>query len=206
MRAFRIFGAAGWPSTDQWQVSAKTDRPLTAAEMRERVQRLLADRFRLKSHRETRELPIYHLVVDRDDRRLGPRMKAAVVDCEPFRTGERPIQDSPRDENGLPRCALRFSLAAGIRTARYDGTSTRRLAELLQADVNRAVIDKTGLSGAFDIELTFEDDRYLPPGATRREGVSLFTAVQEQLGLKLEAARGPVEVLVIDSAERPAPD
>ena len=134
-------------------------------------------------------------------------MKPAEVDCEPFRSGKRPMQEAARDGNGFPRCGTRFSFGAGIRTARYDGTPTSRLAEYLQTDVSRVVIDKTGLTGSFDIELTFEDDSFaLPPGATRREGVSVFTALQEQLGLKLESARGPVEVLVIDSVERPTPD
>jgi uncharacterized protein (TIGR03435 family) len=207
MRAFRIFGADGWPSTEQWDISAKADRPLNLAEMRTMVQQLMADRFALKIRRETRDLPIYHMVVARDDKRLGPQMKPAAVDCEPFRSGQRPMQEAPRDENGFPRCGTRFSIGAGIRTARYDGTPTGRLAAFLQTDVNRAVVDKTGLTGSFDIELTFADEQFvLPPGATRREGVSVFTALQEQLGLKLESARGPVEVLVVDSAQRPTPD
>ena len=73
MRAFRIFGAEGWASTDEWEVSAKADRPLNLAEMRAMVRQLMADRFGLKIHRETRELPIYHLVVARDDKRLARR-------------------------------------------------------------------------------------------------------------------------------------
>ena len=83
-----------------------------------------------------------------------------------------------------------------------------RLAEFLQTDVNRMVVDKTGLSGSFDIEITFEDEESLKlfPGATQREAPALFTALQDQLGLKLESSRGPVEVLVIDAVERPTPD
>jgi len=81
-----------------------------------------------------------------------------------------------------------------------------RLATFLQSNVARVIVDKTGVAGSFDVELTYQDERSLIPGATQREGPALFTALQEQLGLKLEPSRGAVEVLVIDSVERPTPD
>ena len=91
------------------------------------------------------------------------------------------------------------------------GRSLGGLVTSLQNRLGRAVVDKTGLAGSFDIELTFSDEGLAGPsallaGATRREGPAIFTALQEQLGLRLESSRGPVDVLVIDGAERPTPD
>jgi uncharacterized protein (TIGR03435 family) len=207
MRAFRIIGGPAWISSDRWEVSAKAATALQPSQMARLVRRLLADRFALKVHTETRDLPIYHLVLARADGRLGPQMKPSELDCEPFRTGERSSRESPIDPvTTFPRCGLNFRTGPGVTTARYDGTPTTRLATLLSTTVDRFIVDKTGLSGSFDVELTYQDDRMLLPGAQQREAPALFTALQEQLGLRLESARGPVDVLVIDSANRPTPD
>jgi uncharacterized protein (TIGR03435 family) len=209
LRLFRILGGPEWTGSDRWDVSAKAERAPSLAEMRTMVQRLLAERFGLKAHLETRDLPTYDLVLARDDGRLGPNMKPAAVDCEPFRSGQRAMREAPLDDaKRFPRCGTSFSIGGGVRTARYNGTPMSRLAVFLQTDANRVVIDKTGVSGSFDIELTFEDEESLKyfPGAKQREAPSLFTALQEQLGLKLESSRGPVEVLVIDSVDRPTAD
>jgi uncharacterized protein (TIGR03435 family) len=91
----------------------------------------------------------------------------------------------------------------------HTGWPTTRLAELLETRVERVIVDKTGLTGSFDIKLTYEDEevrRLFPGPGQPREAPSLFTALEEQLGLKLESSRGPVDVVVIDSAERPTPD
>jgi uncharacterized protein (TIGR03435 family) len=207
MRGFRIIGGPDWVTSDRWEVSAKADTAVAPAEMPRLVQRVLADRFALKVHSETRVLPIYNLVLARSDGRLGPQMKPAEFDCEPFFSRERRTQDSPIDAGtGVPRCATSFRTGPGVMTARYNGTPASRLAVFLSTEVDRLIVDKTGLSGSYDIELTYQNDRMLLPGAQRREAPALFTAVQEQLGLKLEPARGPVEVLVIDSVSRPTPD
>ena len=207
MRAFRIVGGPDWASSDRWEVSAKADTAVTPSEMARLVRRLLADRFALKTHLETRELPIYNLVLGRGDRRLGPRMKPAAIDCEPFFRRERRTQDSPVDPaTGVPRCATSFRISPGVTTARYNGTPTSRLATFLSTEAGRWIEDRTELSGSYDIELTYQSDAMLLPGAAPKEAPALFTALQEQLGLKLEPSRGPVEVLVIDSVERPTPD
>ncbi len=115
--------------------------------------------------------------------------------------------DAPVDPTtGFARCSINFRTGGGVTTARYNGTPMSRLALFLSPDVDRWIVDKTGLSGSYDIELTYQDERALPPGATQREGPALFTALEEQLGLRLDADRGPVETLVIDSVERPTPD
>ncbi len=206
---FRIVGGPEWAASERWQVSAKAATAVPPLEMARLVQRLLADRFGMKAHMETRELPIYYLVPARSDSRLGPQMNAAEFDCEPFLTGERRVVDAPIDpKTGITRCATRIGMGGGVRTLRHRGVASSRLARYLWTAVNRVILDKTGLRGSYDVELTFQDDTaFIGPGSRRqREAPSLFTALQEQLGLKLEPARGPVEVLVIDSVERPTPD
>jgi uncharacterized protein (TIGR03435 family) len=209
LQGFRIIGAPDWAATERWEVSAKAENAVTPALMARLVQRLLADRFALKTHPETRDLPIHHLVAARGDGRLGPQIKPAEFDCEPFLTGERRTVDAPIDpKTGFPRCATNIGMGGGVRTVRYRGVSSSRLAVFLSTAVNRVIVDKTGLRGSYDVELKFQDDTAFIGSGSRRqlEAPSLFTALQEQLGLKLDAARGPVEVLVIDSVERPTPD
>jgi uncharacterized protein (TIGR03435 family) len=209
LQGFRIIGAPEWAATERWEVSAKAENAVSPALMARLMQRLLADRFALKTHSETRDLAIHHLVAARGDSRLGPQIKPAEFDCEPFLTGERRTVDAPIDpKTRFSRCATNIGMGGGVRTVRYRGVSSSRLAVFLSTAVNRVIIDKTGLSGSYDVELKFQDDTaFIGPGPRRQiEAPSLFTALQEQLGLKLEAARGPVDVLVIDSAERPTPD
>src|SRR5688572_11865256 len=206
---FRIIGAPEWAASERWQVSAKAATAVAPLEMARLVQKLLADRFAMKAHMETRDLPIYSLVHARGDGRLGPQMNAAEFDCEPFLTGERRPVDAPVDqETGFSRCATRVGIGSGVRTVRYRGVSSSRLAKLLSTAVNRVIVDQTGLRGSHDVDLTFQDDTaFIGAGSRRqREAPSLFTALQEQLGLRLEPSRGPVDVLVIDSVERPMPD
>lgn len=207
MRDFRLVGGPAWMASDRWEVSAKAATAVTPGEMRLLVQQLLADRFALKVHRETRELPIYNMVLARRDGRLGDQMKAAELDCEPYRTGERRAPETPVDPTtGFPRCNISFRTGGGVTTARFNGTTPARLAVFLSPYVGRWIADRTGLDGSYDVEVTYQEERYLLPGATRRDAPALLTAVQEQLGLRLDADRGPVEVLVIDWVERPAPD
>jgi uncharacterized protein (TIGR03435 family) len=206
LREFRIIGGPAWTGTERWEVSAKAETAVQPLEMTTLVQRLLADRFALKVHRETHDLPIYHLVA-RSDGRLGPQMKPAEFDCEPFFRRERRTQDAPIDPaTGFSRCAISFRTGAGVMTARYNGAPMSRLALFLSTEVDRVIVDRTGLNGSYDIELTFQNDRVLIPGSKPKDAPALLTALQEQLGLRLEPARGPVDVLVIDSVERPTPD
>ena len=117
----------------------------------------------------------------------------------------------PSATPGPPACGD-FRLGAGALTAR--GMTMERLAQLLRSRVGRPVTNRTGLAAAYDLKIEWSSDlglRQAPPGAAGAseltpEGLSLFTALQEQLGLRLEATRGPVEVIVIDGAEPPTPD
>jgi len=207
MRGFRIIGGPSWMSSSRWEVSAKADRVPTAAEMRGLVRRMLEERFALRTHTETRDMPIYELVLDRQDGRLGPSMTPAAFDCEPFLSGLRPARESPIDPvTGFRRCGTAASPGGGAITVRLNGYSLPRLATFLEPDVERVVLDKTGVTGVFDMVVTYEDGRNQIPGSQPKEAPALFTALQEQLGMRLRSARGPVEVLVIDRAEQPTSD
>ena len=207
----QVIGGPDWLHTRLWDVSVKA-AALAPDEARRLVRRLVEDRFALKAHREMREMPLYNLVLERTDGTLGPKIKASTIDCTPFLTGERPMQDSPRDPNhrfGL--CAAGGSFTpGGLLTPRLNGQPLTGLIQHLEEALQRPVIDRTGLKGNYDIELSYLDERLAdkssPLGVAQgasTKGPSLLTALQEQLGMKLESARGPVEVLVIDSVSEP---
>jgi uncharacterized protein (TIGR03435 family) len=199
----QLIGGPGWLD-DHYDIIAKSPEPLTPDRQREMIRSLLADRFTLVTHRETRELPIYALVLARADGKLGPRMSVSKNDCA-GRDG-RPLAPPP----GPPVCnwfGRPGSMIAG-------GIRIDTLVEMLTRNVERQVVDRTFLTGFYDFELTFNPGTPLPPpppGAPPLPSIDpdapgLFTALQEQLGLKLDAGRGPVEVLVIDRIERPIQD
>jgi uncharacterized protein (TIGR03435 family) len=161
---------------------------------------LLEDRFKLSVHRETREMPIYALVVARSDGRLGPRIRRPTSDyCEQARKGVagKPGAAPPLQTN--PVCGLRGSngeLTAGA----YPMSEFSRS---LAGEAGRIVVDRTGLTGEWDFDL-----KWSPPNAPNPDPdrPPIFTALQEQLGLRLEATTGPVEVVVIDRVEPLIPD
>ena len=175
------------------------------------VRRMLEDRFRLVARWEPRERPIYNLVLERADRRLGPKLVPAGVDCAKVAAaivaGTPPV---PRPGRGR-ECNLSLTSEPG--SLQGNAVTMAVLARFLGVEgVGREVVDRTGLSGTFDIDLLYlpeqpaggvsADKLALDPRFQGRAG--LITSLREQLGLKLEATRGPVEVLVIDRAEQPS--
>jgi uncharacterized protein (TIGR03435 family) len=182
----QIIGAPDWLYAERYDITAKVSDELAASSPRDLfarmpllLQSLLEDRFKLKLHHETRELPVYALVLARKDGSFGPRFRKSTVDCADL-TGCR-IESVPGH------------LTAGRITL-------ETLTTLLAGTVDRFVVDRTGLSGTFDLELEWSPDQSAP------DKPSIFAAVQEQLGLKFESQRGPVEVVVIDHVERPTED
>jgi uncharacterized protein (TIGR03435 family) len=216
LQEFQIDGGPGWLASSRFDVNAKAAAAPTSIDgMRALVRRLLQDRFALKAHLESRELSLYEMVVARGDRRLGERLRPSTLDCEALLSAGTATADD------RTRCDLRFRpkmTTDGDRPSIYSmtlmlqGTTLARLATLLQNPARRIVVDKTGLSGTFDLELEFtpqgERPRGLPPGPPPppSDGPPLLTAIQEQLGLKLESVRGPVSVLIIENAELPTAD
>jgi len=188
---YQVAGAPGWLVSARYDIVGKirTDLvPPNPAEVYLKgplfLQSLLADRFKLRVHHEARQLERYRLVRLRSDGPLGPRLRRSAVDCAAI----------PED----PRCKLEYLPGHLI----FTGVVIGRLADDLSGnrDVSRVIVDDTGLTGPFDIDVEWSPDQSAP------DKPSIFTAVQEQLGLKLEAGRGPVDVVVIDRVEKPTED
>ena len=201
-----VEGGPPWAGSERFDVNATAGAPLTPVEIVRLLQPLLADRFRLKLHTQSRERPVYALVLARRDRRLGDRLTPSDARC-----AEESRHYFPGTISFPPPCGD-FRLGARSLVAR--GMTMRALAALLSGTVGRTVIDRTGLDAPHDLQLEWTSDagvRSFPPDAAgaselRADGVTVFTALQEQLGLRLDATRAAVDVLVIDSAERPTPD
>ncbi|HXJ37802.1 MAG TPA: TIGR03435 family protein [Bryobacteraceae bacterium] len=191
---FQISGGPGWISTDRFDVNARAGSPVPGPQLRPMLQALLADRFSLKTHMETRTLPMYDLVLAKNGPKLA-RPKDAVC----------PDPPRPRQSCG--------GLSMSNRSHIYgEQAPVSDLIDLLKVALGRNIEDKTGLTAKYDIQLNWTPDETLFPGigserpdapVPELDGTSLFTALQEQLGLKLEARKGPVEVIVIDHAEKP---
>ena len=211
----RILGGPDWIESERYDIEAKAAtefqfRPgAPPQDMFLMLRSLLEDRFKLTTHRETREMSIFELVVARKDRTLGPGLHKSSVDCDAlFAGGRAAVPPAPRTPSGPPPCRVMGGPARTVAA----GVTMRQLAANLSNHMQRFVVDKTGLTERFDLNLTWTPERLPagspPPGIPPVDpnGASLVTALQEQLGLKLEAARGPVSVLVIDRVEHPTPD
>jgi uncharacterized protein (TIGR03435 family) len=197
----QILGGPNWANSDRFDIMAKMEGdpppgPQTANLARVMLRALLAERFQLKLRTESRELPVYALVLARPDRRFGPGLRARHDSCEGFVPRPAAIPDL---KGNTPLCGY---LRGGRGVLNYRGVAISQLLRpTALAGLDRIVIDQTGLLGLFDIDLTWSVDT----GASS-DAPSIFTAVQEQLGLKLDPTRAPVEVLVIEDAQRPTPD
>jgi uncharacterized protein (TIGR03435 family) len=197
---FQITGGPAWINTDGFDIEAKADGATPPEQLRLMLRTLLQNRFKLQAHVETRQLPIYALVTARPDGRLGPQLRPSPGDC---------IYGAAANPAGLPRCEERFG-PARMKARRFNvaAVTMDAVAARLSSLVARKVINRTKLPGTFDVDVEFS---YVTPplgtpGDQAPDGVSLFTALTEQLGLKLDADRGPVEMLVVDAAERPISD
>ena len=198
---FLVSGMPDWVSEERWEVSARAEGPRSREEMRTLLRALLQDRFALRTHYESHELPIYELVLARTDRQGGPGFTTAAAECEPFRNGQRPLSEVPRDQNGMPKCVEGVLGNPDRVMVRLYGYSVPQFANVLRSYVRRAVVDRTGLSGRYDI--VFDFLRTSPDTPDTGEVPVLETALRQSLGLRLQSARGMVDVLVIESVERP---
>ena len=207
---YQIVGGPDWINTVRWDITAKAPDDAPPQELLLMLRTLLADRFKLAIRNETRGIPICALTLARADGRPGPQLRSSNTDCAAiFAAAKAKGEAPPPTTNGRPTCGTRTTRGNMMTT----GVDMSDLARNLAPFAGRPVVDKTGLSGVFDLDLTWtpEQGPAGPEGtqsqtAPSTDGVSLFTAVQEQLGLKLDAQRGPVDVVVIESAERPVED
>jgi uncharacterized protein (TIGR03435 family) len=170
---------------DRYDIAATTGSPVAEGELRKMLQQLLSERFRIAFHRENRVKPVYVLKAGR----TGPKL--------------RPAQDG--NDKGASYAAPGFQVVDGAFV--FEGTSMPELADRLSdlMNVGRPVIDESGIHGVFDIAIKLAASNVeLKRGMLNQDGLSIFTALEEQLGLKLVAARRPVDILVIDHVERPS--
>jgi uncharacterized protein (TIGR03435 family) len=207
VKDFQISGAPAWLSSERYDIEAKADGDPGFDAVLPMLQTLLEDRLQFKFHRETKELPVYALVVAK-----AGKLHQAEGEC-----GPRPDGPPPALEPGkapTPPCGGFF-----IFPGRLSGqkVAITQLIDSLSRFTNRVVLDKTNLTGKYDINLEYTPEQGQfqgPPGGgppgmpplppIDPNGPSLFTALQEQLGLKLESQKGPVEMIVIDHIERPS--
>jgi uncharacterized protein (TIGR03435 family) len=212
----QIVGGPNWISASRFDIVATVGRAMSMEEFNIQgpalLRSLLEDRFMLKAHTETRTLPVYALTVARSDGRLGPQMHPSTVDCEAIEQARRnappptlqALQDPARP------CVTRSS-STGLSS---DSLAMRGVVGVLERfAVDRLVVDRTGLTGNFAVTLQWTNPISTGSQADAgsgavpsSDGASIFTALQEQLGLKLESTKGPVDVLVIDHVERPTAD
>jgi uncharacterized protein (TIGR03435 family) len=212
----QIVGWPKWLFEDRFDVMGTGTAPGRDGALFDKVKAMLADRFKLVTHTETREEPMFALVLARRDGKLGEKMTPSTTDCTPTGpNGRGRGAAAPPAPGERPKCGFMIGpgrLMVGGQTMPVFATNLSRF-------VGGIVVDKTGLTGTYDIELSYAPDpgisltgRDLPPGAPPpsapppTDAPSIFSAVQEQLGLRLDSTRGPVDVLVIDSAEHPTAD
>jgi uncharacterized protein (TIGR03435 family) len=212
----QIVGGPKWLFDDRFDVKGTGTAAGGDGPMFDKLKSMLRDRFKLVTHFETREQPMYALVLARSDGRLGEKMTSSTTDCTPTGpNGRGRGQVAPPAPGERPKCG--FMIGPG--RINVGGQTMASFAQTLSRFVGGIVVDRTGLTGTYDVELTYAPDpgisfagRDLPPQpggqlpVANGDAPSIFSAVQEQLGLKLDATKGPVDVLVIDSAEKPTPD
>ena len=207
----QLSGGAAWLDSDRFDVLAKAARPPQGgtSDVLVMLRQLLADRFKLRTHTEIRQLPAYVLRLARADGRTGTQLRPSTVDCAANPAPPTP-NTAPTNADGWPPCglALTRTLVAGGRSrsdARHSAVTMREFALTLQTAADRPVVDQTGLAAVFDIELAYLRDgaAVAPDSLVPPDAPDLFTALREQLGLRLESQTIPVDALVIDAVEAP---
>ena len=197
----QVVGGPEWMASRRFAVDAKARGTPSRAEMRLLVRTLITQRFNLKTHIETRELPVYLLERVRPDGPPGPALRVSECAAPVVSLG------APREPGSAPSCGVVSGspvrlIARGVAMSQF-ARNVRDMGSM--TGVDRIVTDRTGLAGYYDFELN-----YRPTETAQLDGgvdnPTLFDALREQLGLKLTPARAPVSVLVVDSAELPAPD
>jgi uncharacterized protein (TIGR03435 family) len=193
----RIVNVPDWAGRERFTITARMPDGAPLVDRPKMVEALLVERFKLRAHIETRERSGYELIVSRQDGRLGDQVKRSATDCMAPRGADSPLASE-----------CKWTAKPGRLEA--SGVSMALVAAVLAAQIRSDVVDRTGLPGVFDLSLTWARDSLGAPrpGATQAavEGPTIFTAVQEQLGLKLNAARLQTPQVVIENLERPESD
>jgi uncharacterized protein (TIGR03435 family) len=198
-----VEGGPSWIYSERYTIEATAiGTPGDAVMQGPMLQTILEDRFKVKVHRETREVPVYHLTTAPGGPKLQPFKPGSCVPIDAKR--EQPVP--PPLPAGQRYCDSFVTPKGATLAIHAEGSSVEEFATLFLSTLalaERRIIDRTGITGLFDIELEFTPPRSADDPATASSGVSVFTALREQLGLRLESSRGPGEFLVIDQVERP---
>jgi uncharacterized protein (TIGR03435 family) len=197
-----VEGGPSWINSERYQINAKPEHPQTQAFMKgPMLQTLLEDRFKLRIYRATREIPVYALSVAKGGSKLQPFKEGS---CIPIDFAEffaqfppPPLPDPPQGQKYCPNQGV---MKGPNLTLDAPGATLSDFVKL-SLHLDRPIIDKTGLTGKFNIHLEYAPDQTTEDPAA---GPSIFTALQQQLGLKLDPAKAPGELLIIDSIERPS--
>jgi uncharacterized protein (TIGR03435 family) len=231
VQGFQVVGGPPALMTSKFDITAKAAGGATLGqkELWPLLRTLLVDRFKLKAHTEQREMQVYDLVIIRSDKRLGPDLKPSQSDCSKADelNAQRADALAKGDLSGvLPkpgevlRCTIAPNVAGGPAniSLHADGQELKTLTDLLTQMTGRVVRDRTGLTGRFDFDMKLDIQALMamasqmginvpaPANLPQSDGSSVMTALQEQLGLKLDSVRAPLDVLVVDSAEAPTAD
>src|SRR5688572_6415126 len=223
IREYQIEGGPKWLATDYFDISAKAEHEsATEAELNAMLRSLLAERFGLRVHVETREAPVHTLTIARSDGRLGSELKRTSAECEATleerkrRGAQAPPLVLPRSPSA-PACgvtSMGMNVRSGTATYRMSGQPISALVGRISSELGAPVVDQTGLMGLFDLVLEHEAARRpaglpapgLEPSSTDSPPVPLPAALQQQLGLKLEKGVGPLPITIVDAAELPSPN
>lgn len=224
IRDFQVAGGPGWMTSEVWDIEARAEEgsipagPLDPSKpnpLAIRLQSLLEDRFQLKTHTETRELPVYELSIAKGGLKMKLSDDQGLI--KPRDPGDPP--PPPPFQPGVPlRRGTVFMGRGNLQAAAINVTN---IVQSLSSLVGRIIVDKTGLTGLYDVKLQWTPDPtqvpngiaiFAGPGPGGRDapppidsnGPAIFTALQEQLGLRLDSAKGPVEVIVVDSVQKPS--
>ena len=207
---FQISGGPDWINSAHYDIEAKAGGNPNNSQMRLMMQALLEDRFKLRLHHETKELPVYELTMAKSGDKLRAPKQGNCISPDPSGPPLPPVPGQP-----IP-CGRVLMMMSSSRVRMQGGrVSMAELVRVLSNVLGRTVVDKTGFTATFDVHLEFTPDQSLgalplpSPDSTRSVpspdlNGTIFTALQEQLGLKLKSARGPVDVLIIDSVEKPS--
>jgi uncharacterized protein (TIGR03435 family) len=215
VRMFQISGGPNWTESDRWDIRAKADNApdrIPIEQLRPMLRQLLEDRFQLKIHRESKEMPVYALMVAKGGSKLAPYDPNTTMPGFPPGPGVGVGGPPPPGAAAAPPRPAGPMMRMGRGEMVGKKVPMTMMAQSLSNELNRTIVDKTELTGDYDFTLHWTPDAggpppNLPPGvelpAIDPNGPTLFTALQEQLGLRLESQKGPVETIVIDHVEKP---
>ena len=224
IKAYQLEGGPAWMNTAKFEIDARANRDATEQEIGAMLRALLIDRFALRTHTEVRQMRQFELILARSDGRPGPSLKPTSSEClqkiderrrNPGPRAPRPTVGSleeMRVQMRTPECGVEsMRLTGPFRTYTMSGMPLSALVARIDSELSAPVINKTGLTGPFDVVLEFESARPNPvtPGPLPDldfQAVPLGFALQRQLGLKLEEVKAPLDIVITESAQQPTPD